>query len=323
MRAATRATAVALMLAFAGCLGARTESSAPVMQNAAGSWASLAPLPTPRQEVAAAALRGQVWVIGGFSTTGEPLPTVESFDPQSNTWTARAPLPEAVHHAAAVTIDDRLFVLGGYSGGRVRWEPIDSMWEWNDSRNAWEPRPPMPTPRGALAAAVLNGRIHALGGAQRDPLNAHEIYDPAVNVWKAANAMPTARDHLAAVAFRGRVWALGGRSSFMGTQYANVEVYDPAADAWRTGQPLPRGRGGLAAAALPDRILVFGGEAPFRIFEATEMYEPTGDRWIALTPMPTPRHGIGAALVGGRVYVPGGGREPGLAATAVNEAFTP
>src|SRR5262249_35475346 len=166
MRAATRATAVARLLTLAGCLGARTESSAPVEQNAAGSWASLAPLPTPRQEVAAAALRGQVWVIGGFSTTGEPLSTVESFDPQSNTWTARAPLPEAVHHAAAVTIDDRLFVLGGYSGGRVRWEPIDSMWEWNDSRNAWEPRPPMPTPRGALAAAGRHGRVHALGGGR-------------------------------------------------------------------------------------------------------------------------------------------------------------
>src|SRR5438034_366596 len=110
----------------------------------------------------------------------------------------------------------------------------------------------MPTPRGALAAAVLNGRIHALGGAQRDPLNAHEVYDPAPNVWKTANALPTARDHLAAVTFRGRVWALGGRSSFLGSQYANVEIYEPAADAWRTGAPLPRGRGGLAAAALPD-----------------------------------------------------------------------
>jgi Kelch motif len=97
-------------------------------------------------------------------------------------------------------------------------------------------------------------------------LNTHEVYDPGSNVWKTANAMPTARDHLAAAAFRGRVWALGGRSSFLGTQYPNVEIYDPSADAWRTGQPLPRGRGGLAAAALPDRVLVFGGEAPFRIF---------------------------------------------------------
>src|SRR5438105_23132 len=174
-----------------------------------------------------------------------------------------------------------------------------------------------------VAAAVLNGRIHALGGAQRDALNVHEVYDPATNVWKTVNAMPTARDHLAAVAFGDRIWAVGGRSSFLGTQYANVEIYDPAADAWRTGPPLPRGRGGLAAATLLDRIVVFGGEAPFRIFEATEMYEPAGNRWIAMAPMPTPRHGIGAAVVGARIYIPGGGREPGFAATTVNDAYTP
>ena len=311
------------VLLLAGCLGVSTPSSAPVDVATPGTWTSLAPMPTPRQEVAVAALRGHVWVIGGFGAAAEPTAAVESYDPAANEWTAQPALPVAVHHAVAVTVGDRLFVLGGYTGGRVRWEPSGDMWEWNAARGAWEPRAPMPTPRGALAAAVLNGRIHALGGAQRDPLNAHEVYDPAPNVWKTANALPTARDHLAAVTFRGRVWALGGRSSFLGSQYANVEIYEPAADAWRTGAPLPRGRGGLAAAALPDRILVFGGEAPFRIFEATEMYEPAGDRWIAMTPMPTPRHGIGAAVVGARIYIPGGGREPGFAATTVNEAYTP
>jgi len=102
-----------------------------------------------------------------------------------------------------------------------------------------------------------------------------------------------------------------------------VEVYDPATDSWRVAPPLPSARGGLAAAALPDRILVFGGEAPLRIFSATEMYEAVTNRWISKTPMPTPRHGIGAAVVDGRIIIPGGGRQPGLAATHVNEAYVP
>ena len=305
-----------------GCLGASTSSPAPIEVAAPGRWTSLAPLPTPRQEVAVAALRGHIWVMGGFGTAAEPTAAAESYDPATNAWTARPLLPTAVHHAAAVTVGERLFVLGGYAGGRVRWEPVGDVWEWNEARGAWEARAPMPTPRGALAAAVLNGRIHALGGAQRDALNVHEVYDPATNVWKTVNAMPTARDHLTAVAFRGRVWALGGRSSFMGDQYANAEIYDPAVDAWRTGTPLPRGRGGLAATVLGDRLFVFGGEAPLRIFAANEMYEPAGDRWIAKAPMPTPRHGIGAVAIGGRIYVPAGGREPGFAVTSVNEAYT-
>ncbi|HEY7520883.1 MAG TPA: kelch repeat-containing protein [Methylomirabilota bacterium] len=311
------------LLVLGGCIGFETSSPAPVDQGTPGRWEALAPMPSARQEVAVAAVAGHVWVIGGFGAAAEPVATVERYDPATNSWDARPPLPIPIHHAAAVGVDDRLFVLGGYTGGRLRWTPLDAVWEWTDAQGRWEKRTPMPTARGALAATALGGRIYALGGSAGDPLGAHEIYDVAGNRWTVANPMPTARDHLAVVAFLDRVWALGGRTSFMGTQYANVEVYDPGTDSWRTGPPLPRGRGGLAAVALPDRILAFGGEAPLRIFNATEMYEPAGNRWISLAPMPTPRHGIGAAVIGGRVYVPAGGIEPGFAATQANEAYTP
>jgi N-acetylneuraminic acid mutarotase len=314
---------IALVLLGGGCIGRVTESSAPVDQFAPGRWSSLMPLTSARQEVAAAALQGQVWVIGGFADNAEPVGIAESYDPKSNEWQLRPSLPIPVHHAAAAVVGDRLFVIGGYTGGRVRWEPLDTIYEWNAAGSTWIMRGPMPTPRGALAVAVLNGRIHAIGGAWDGASNAHEVYDPATNRWTRASPMPTARDHLAAVAFQGRVWALGGRASFLGQQYDTVEIYDPATDAWRSGTPLPAARGGLAAAALADRVLVFGGEAPLRIFNSTEMYEVAGDRWISKEPMPTPRHGIGAAVIDGRVYVVAGGREPGFAATTANEVYAP
>ena len=318
-----RIAGLAGLLLLAGCLGRVTDSPAPIDQSAPGRWTTLTPLPAPRQEVAVAAWRDQVWVIGGFGSNAEPVATVESYDPAHNVWESWPSLPAPVHHAAAAVVDNRLFVVGGYAGGRVRWTPQNAVYEFVRERGAWEARAPLPTPRGALAVAVLGGRIHALGGSGDRVSNAHDVYDVAANRWTAANAMPTARDHLAAVAFQGRVWALGGRASFMGEQYGNVEIYDPATDSWRTGPALPVARGGLAAVALPDRILVFGGEAPLRIFSASEMYEVAGNRWIAKEPMPTPRHGIGAAVIGPRVYVPAGGTEPGFAASAVNEAYAP
>jgi hypothetical protein len=317
------AAVAALLLLAAGCIGRVTDSPAPVDQSAPGRWTALTPLPAPRQEVAVAAWGDRVWVIGGFGDGAEPVATVETYDPALNIWETRASLPVAVHHAAAAVIGDRLFVVGGYTGGRVRWTALESLYEFVPARETWEARAPMPTARGGLAAAVLDGRLHALGGSADNVSNAHEVYDPATNRWTRANAMPTARDHLAAVGFQGRVWALGGRASFMGEQYGNVEIYDPATDSWRTGPALPAARGGLAAAALPDRILVFGGEAPLRIFSANEMYEVAGNRWIAKEPMPTPRHGIGAAVIGTRVYVPAGGTQPGFAASAANEAYIP
>ena len=267
--------AVLTALATIGCIGATTDSPAPLDVRTPGSWRRLAPMPTARQEVAVAVL------------------------------------------------DGRLFVAGGYTGGRVRWTPSATVYEYDAARNSWATRAPLRAPRGALALAALRGRLHAVGGSADGVRGAHEVYDPAVDRWTEAPPLPTPRDHLAAVAFRGRLWAIGGRESFAGTQHTAVEIYDPATDTWAAGPPLPVGRGGLAAAALGDRLFVFGGEAPLRIFSATEMYEVAGHRWIGKEPMPTPRHGIGAGVVGGRIYVPGGATAPGYARTDVNEVYTP
>jgi N-acetylneuraminic acid mutarotase len=315
--------AVALALFAGGCLGAQTRSRAPLDPDAPGRWESRRTMTWGRQEAAVAAVGGQVYVIGGFGSTAEPLDTVEAYDPATDQWRTVAPLPIAIHHPAAAVVDGRLFVVGGYTGGRVRWTPLGTMFEYEPAQNSWRGRAQMPTPRGGLAVAVVDGRLYALGGAADRVTNAHEVYDVAADRWSPANGMPTARDHLAAVGFEGRVWALGGRESFLGTQYANVEIYDPATDSWRTGTPLPSARGGLAATTLADRIFVFGGETPLRIWNATEMYDRTINAWVAKAPMPTARHGIGAAVIDGRIYVPGGGREPGYAATDVNEIFTP
>ena len=321
----TRRLAVALagLLLLGGCLGAQTKSRAPADPDTPGRWESRKTMTWGRQEVAVAALDGKVYVIGGFGSTAEPVDIVEVYDPALDEWRTAAPLPIAVHHAVAAVVEGRLFVIGGFTGGRVRWSALGTVFEYEPARNAWRGRAQMPTPRGALAVAAVGGRLYALGGSADRVTNAHEVYEVASDRWTPANSMPTARDHLAAVGFEGRVWALGGRESFLGTQYANVEIYDPTTDSWRTGAPLPRGRGGLAAAVLADRIFVFGGESPLRIWNATEMYDRAINTWVAKAPMPTARHGLGAAVIDSRIYVPGGGREPGFAATDVNEVFIP
>lgn len=312
-----------IALACAGCLGATVDSPAPIDQTASGSWTTKAPLPTARQEVAVAALGDRIFVIGGFGPGAEATATVEAYDVAADRWHTHASLPYLTHHAAAAVVGGRLYVVGGYTGSRLGWTRVASLHEYDPARNVWVVRAPMPTARGALAVAVIGERLHALGGDSDGVTGAHEVYDPRTDRWAQAATMPTARDHLAAVAVGGRLWALGGRTSFFGTQYANVEIYDPATDSWRTTVPLPDGRGGLAAAAIGDRVYVFGGEAPLRIFNATEMFETAGNRWIAKAALPTPRHGIGAAVVGGRIYIAGGATSPGLARTDVHEVFTP
>jgi N-acetylneuraminic acid mutarotase len=313
----------AVLLALAGCVGATVDSAAPIDQTASGTWIARAPMPTARQEVAVATLGNEIYVVGGFGANSEPVATVEVYDVASDRWEPRAPYPVPVHHAAAAVVSGRLFVVGGYTGGRVGWTRLASVHEYDPARNVWVQRASMLTQRGALAAATVGERLHALGGDVDGVTGAHEVYDARTDRWTRAATMPTARDHLAAVTVGGRVWALGGRTGFFGTQYPNVEIYDPATDSWRVGQPLPAGRGGLAAAVIGDRVYAFGGEAPLRIFNANEMYEAAGNRWIAKAPMPTPRHGMGAAVVSGRIYLAGGATSPGFARTDAHEVYTP
>jgi N-acetylneuraminic acid mutarotase len=319
-RAVTVASALMLL---GGCIGSTVGSRAALDIRSSGTWISRAPMPTARQEVAVAALGDRVLVIGGFGELGEPMGTVEAYRPANDAWETLAPLPAGVHHAAAAVAGERLFVLGGFADRMPPWRAQSTVYEYDAARNSWSTRAPLLIARGALAAAVVEGRIHVVGGSDGSALAEHEVYDPAADRWTRAASMPTARDHLAAVAYDGRLWALGGRSSFLGHQYPNVDIYDPPTDRWLAGPPLPSGRGGLAAAVLGDRIYVFGGEAPFRIFSATEMYEVDSNRWIAKEPMPTPRHGSGATVIDGRIWLPGGATEPGFARTNVNEAYQP
>jgi hypothetical protein len=319
----SRAVVVAGAVLLAGCLGITTESRAPLDVATPGTWTALAPMPTARQEVAAAALDGRVFVIGGFGDNAEPVTVVEAYDPVANQWETRAPLPAPTHHAAAAVVSGRLFVIGGFTGGRMSWVAQADVYEYDPARNAWIARAPLPTPRGALAVAAVGDRLHAVGGNGGGLTPAHEIYDLATNRWTAAAPLSIPRDHLAAASVNGHLWAIGGRRSFLGEQYDSVDVYVPAQERWTAGTPLPAGRGGLAAATFGERVFVFGGESPLRIFASAEMYDPVKQQWIGKTPMPTPRHGIGAVPLNGRIYVPGGGTQPGFAPSNVHEVYQP
>ena len=181
-----RVTLCATAVMLAGCVGATVDSSAPVDQASSGSWATRAPLPTARQEVAVAALGERIYVIGGFGAAAEPVATVEAYDVATDTWTAPAPYPVPVHHAAAAVVAGRLYVVGGYTGGRVSWSRLVSLYEYDPTRNAWVARAAMPTPRGALAVAVVGDRLQALGGDADGVTGAHEVYDPRSDRWTSA-----------------------------------------------------------------------------------------------------------------------------------------
>ena len=82
---------------------------------AAKGWRTLAPMPTPRSEVAVAAVGGKIYVVGGFEGDGSTSDAVEVYDPVTDTWTQAPPLPEPRHHTAAMGVGGAfLYVIGGF-----------------------------------------------------------------------------------------------------------------------------------------------------------------------------------------------------------------
>lgn len=293
----------------------------------------MAPAPTSRTEVAATAVGETIFVVGGvekpaLSNIKDLAITdkVEAYDTTSDRWTSKAPLPLGLHHVGIATIGDRVYVVGGFKPSLLSvWKPVASLYIYDGKKDRWTEGPAMPTVRGALAVAVVNGKLYAIGGFDGEGnTGTVEEYDPGTNTWTPRAPLPTARDHLAAAAVNGQIYTIGGR---LNRDYHHnlgvVEVYDPASDQWARRADLPTPRSGITAGVIDEVIYVAGGESPGGTFGTNEAYDPAHDRWQTMAPMPTARHGLGSAVVRRRWYVINGGPTPGGSFSQANEVFDP
>ncbi len=287
-------------------------ASAPVR----GLWRAIAPLPSPRQEVAVTALGKDVYVLGGL-TPGGATNGVAVFDAEAGTWSEAAGLPRVLHHGAAAQVGGRIYSVGGFLG--TTFSPTDEVFELDPSAGNWSEISSLPSSRGALAAAVIDGCIYAAGGAGLGGDTSSLFrFDPAAGTWETLPSMSMPRNHHAAAAIDGKLYVVGGRR--FGSNLNSLEIFDPATASWEAGPPLPTARSGIAAVAVGGRLFVFGGEIP-GVFEEVEVFDPGTGRWSSLTPMPLPRHGIGAAVFLDRIIIPGGATVEGFGSTAQSDEF--
>jgi non-specific serine/threonine protein kinase len=284
------------------------------------SWRSEPPLPLARSEVAAATVRGEIAIVGGFLDGGGSSARVDLYSPQSRSWRRLPDLPVTVNHALASAYLGRLYVAGGYGpAGRIRQA-------WVLDRGRWRALPPLPYGLAAGGAAFLGGTLYLVGGVAGAPdrsvlVRRMLVLDPArPGGWRFAPA-PSPREHLAVAVDGGRIYAIGGRTAGFDTNLSLVESWRPGERAWRKEPPVPEPRGGTGAAAIGKTFVSAGGEAPAGTIAGVYAFDTTSRTWRKLPDLPTPRHGLGVAAAGGRVYVIGGGRTPGLAVSDVAESL--
>ena len=280
-------------------------------------WESRAAMPLPRTEVVAAAVRGEVILLGGFTADRGASARVDAYSPARDAWRRLPDLPIGVHHSMAASVAGRLYVFGGYdASGR----PLRTAFVLDGAR--WRALPRMPSARAAAGAGVSAGKVVVAGGVTGGRMLARRslVYDVRTRRWSVAPG-PTPREHLGVASLGGIVYAVGGRTSGLDTNLLHFESWRPGDARWRRLQPVPDPRGGTAAAGLRGTIVSVGGEEPGGTIAEVLAYRVRDRRWLPLPDLPTPRHGVGVAALGGRVYVIGGGPEPGLTVSSANEAL--
>jgi serine/threonine protein kinase/N-acetylneuraminic acid mutarotase len=189
---------------FGGCLDANEEYD-PV----ADKWTKRAPMPTPRCHIAAVALNGLIYAVGGTNTSGSiRYSTVEIYNPVTNSWTKGTPMPTPRDQATAGVIDGILYVAGGMKLSGA----LDTVEAFDPKTNQWTTKASMPTPRFQHGAAVVSGSLFVFGGVNGLALvPTVAVYDPATNSWSTLSSpLLTVRKQLMVVPINTAVFAMGG-----------------------------------------------------------------------------------------------------------------
>ena len=129
-----------------------------------------------------------------------------------------------------------------------------------DTQSSWTAMEPMPTARGDFGAAVVNGKIYAIGGLNGNnlPVSAVEEFDPQTDGWTSKMPMPTPRSDFAIAVYLNKIYVIGGT---VGTGFVgNNEVFDPISNSWETKASMPMPRADLSANVVNDTIYLIGGK---------------------------------------------------------------
>mmetsp|Transcript_15452 Transcript_15452/g.31041 ORF Transcript_15452/g.31041 Transcript_15452/m.31041 type:complete len:448 (-) Transcript_15452:803-2146(-) len=206
---------------------------------ASNQWSSIASMRTARQETAAAAVNGYVYVFGGRNPNN--LNIVEKYNPNTNQWTTAASMGTARKSFDAVVFAGFIYVFGGTGDGGG----LSSVERYSPGADTWEYTASMGLARSTARAAHLNEHIYVMGGSDTSV----ERFDPVRDTWRfVAPLLDTRAMNNGLAVFQGYLYALGGDWS-----KGVVEVYDHTDGfngSWTSAAPTLSGRSIAGVAVL-------------------------------------------------------------------------
>jgi N-acetylneuraminic acid mutarotase len=164
---------------------------------------------------------------------------------------------------------------------------------YNPDTDSWGSVASLNVARTQLSAAVVDGKIYAIGGyhgaSPYTIYNTVEEYDPSSNTWTTRASMPTPRYDLAVIAWNNEIYVIGGY--YDGNYSRAVEKYTPSSNTWTALASLPWGSYEARGVAQDSKIYLTTDGI---------VYDIATDTWSYMVPNDT-SWGV-AAIAGGSIY---------------------
>ncbi len=182
------------------------------------TWSDGPRLPAARGAGAAAIVGRNLHFIGGATRTAGLDNDTDQIEhwvlalDGGTAWVPRRPIPTRRNHIIAVTIGGKIYVPGGQNNTNEEFGNLSVVEVYDPPTDTWTAAANMPTPRGHLGAAVLDGRMIVVGGTGNSVPPVAEVasYNPATNAWTTLTPIPDGRATPIVGAINGRLIVASG-----------------------------------------------------------------------------------------------------------------
>ncbi|XP_057708934.1 kelch-like protein 41a [Corythoichthys intestinalis] len=179
------------------------------MDNIAGGWIALPPMPSPRCLFAMGEFEKLIFAVAGKDLeSNESHDTVMCYDTEKMKWAETKKLPLRIHGHSVVSENGLVYCIGGKTDDN---KPTNKMFAYNHKRSEWKEVASMKTPRAMFGAIIHKGKIVVAGGVNAEGLTAAcEAYDFSTNKWSPFTEFPQERSSINLVSCGGLMYAIGG-----------------------------------------------------------------------------------------------------------------
>jgi N-acetylneuraminic acid mutarotase len=176
---------------------------------------------------------------------------------------------------------------------------------YDTASNQWTTLSPMPTSRGGVATAFLNGKLYAIGGYNGSILSKVEVFDPVTGQWSVGQSLPNGAGFATAIATNGKILLFGGKNS--GNARINqVLEFDPATNQWTSKASMPTARSRVELILVSGKIWAIGGTSDVSSLNKVEIYDVAANSWSTGVSTIVPREGALSWLAQDKIYLAGG-----------------